>query len=774
MRVYELAKKLGVENKQALEALSELGLDVGSVHASVSDEDAERLAAALGKAAESKPAKAAKKATEKKVTKKAATKKVATKKAETKKAAEKKPAEKKPATKKVAKKAPAAKAAQPAAETAARPAPKQPPAQPKAAERKAEKPKPEKPAEKLKPEKPEPAPAAKKPEAAPPPAKKPEKAPEPPPEPAAPTLDPTAEPLAIEDGITVRELADELDIKAADVLRVLMAQGVMANINASLEADVAVSIVESLGGRARVLRADEQLLADEATGEEPTDLQLRSPVVTIMGHVDHGKTLLLDAIRQTDVAGGEAGGITQHIGASSVDHGGHRITFIDTPGHEAFTRMRLRGAQVTDIVVLVVAADDGVMPQTVEAIDHARAAGVPIIVAINKIDRPNANIDRVKQQLADRGLAPEGWGGDVVTVEVSAKLKQNLELLLEMIGLTAELLELKASPSVAAQGTVLEARLDRQRGAVATLLVEEGTLRVGDNLIIGMESGKVRAMTDYHGKSMKEAGPSTAVEVLGLGGVPEAGDHFQVVEATALARKVSEIRQDRQRRESLSSGSRLTLEDLHAQLRQGELKEMPVLIKADVQGSVEVLRDSLSKLSGDKVEVKIIHAAAGGITESDVLLASASNAIIVGFNVRPARGVAEIASREGVELRLYTVIYQLLDEFKAAMLGRLEPEFKEQPLGVAEVRDTFRIPRVGAIAGCYITEGKITRDAKVRLVRDSVIVFEGRVGSLRRFKDDVPEVQQGYECGIGISNFNDVKVGDVIEAYTLREIRAEL
>ena len=774
MRVYELAKKLGVENKQALEALSELGLDVGSVHASVSDEDAERLAAALGKAAESKPAKAAKKATEKKVTKKAATKKVATKKAETKKAAEKKPAEKKPATKKVAKKAPAAKAAQPAAETAARPAPKQPPAQPKAAERKAEKPKPEKPAEKLKPEKPEPAPAAKKPEAAPPPAKKPEKAPEPPPEPAAPTLDPTAEPLAIEDGITVRELADELDIKAADVLRVLMAQGVMANINASLEADVAVSIVESLGGRARILRADEQLLADEATGEEPTDLQLRPPVVTIMGHVDHGKTLLLDAIRQTDVAGGEAGGITQHIGASSVDHGGHRITFIDTPGHEAFTRMRLRGAQVTDIVVLVVAADDGVMPQTVEAIDHARAAGVPIIVAINKIDRPNANIDRVKQQLADRGLAPEGWGGDVVTVEVSAKLKQNLELLLEMIGLTAELLELKASPSVAAQGTVLEARLDRQRGAVATLLVEEGTLRVGDNLIIGMESGKVRAMTDYHGKSMKEAGPSTAVEVLGLGGVPEAGDRFQVVEATALARKVSEIRQDRQRRESLSSGSRLTLDDLHAQLRQGELKEMAVLIKADVQGSVEVLRDSLAKLSGDKVEVKIIHAAAGGITESDVLLASASNAIIVGFNVRPSRGVVEIASREGVELRLYTVIYQLLDEFKAAMLGRLEPEFKEKALGVAEVRDTFRIPRVGAIAGCYITEGKISRDARVRLVRDSVIVFEGRVGSLRRFKDDVPEVQQGYECGIGISNFNDVKVGDVIEAYELREIRAEL
>jgi translation initiation factor IF-2 len=552
-----------------------------------------------------------------------------------------------------------------------------------------------------------------------------------------------------------------------------MNRGVMANVNAPLEAKAAIAIAKHFGVDAREMLADEVLLADVEEAEAE-DLVSRPPVVTIMGHVDHGKTLLLDAIRATNVADREAGGITQHIGASMVEHAGNKITFIDTPGHEAFTRMRLRGAQVTDIVVLVVAADDGVMPQTVEAIDHARAAEVPIIVAINKIDRPNANVDRVKQQLAENNLAPESWGGDVVTVEVSAKLKQNIDELLEMIALTAELQELKASPEVAARGTVLEAQLDRQRGPVATLIVEEGTLRVGENLIAGVESGKVRAMIDDRGRQLKDAPPSTAVEVLGLGGVPEAGDSFQVVEAATLARKVSEIRQDRQRQESLAAGSRLTLDDLHAQLREGERVEMPVLIKADAQGSVEVLRDSLSKLSGDKVEVKVIHAAPGGITESDVLLASASNAIIVGFNVRPERGVAEVASREGVELRLYTVIYQLLDEFRQAMLGKLEPEFRETALGSAEVRETFRIPRVGSIAGCYVTDGKITRNARVRLVRDSVVIFEGKVGSLRRFKDDVAEVQQGFECGIAIANFSDVKIGDVIEAFEMEELEVKL
>ena len=579
--------------------------------------------------------------------------------------------------------------------------------------------------------------------------------------------------MAIEDGITVKGLAGKLGAKPADVMRELMERGVTANLNQPLDADVAVSVAEVLGVAARHLHADEVLLsgthAPAVEGLEP-----RPPVVTIMGHVDHGKTLLLDAIRSTNVVDREAGGITQHIGASEVDHDGKRTVFIDTPGHEAFTRMRARGAEVTDIVVLVVAADDGVMPQTVEAIDHARAAGVPILVAINKMDRPSANADRVKQQLADLDLAPEDWGGDTVTVPVSAKLKENLDLLLEMISLSAELQDLKASPGVPARGTVLEAELDRQRGPVATLLVKEGTLKVGDNLVVGLASGKVRAMINDKGENVKDAGPSTPVAVLGLGDVPEAGDDFQTVEAAALARKVSQIRQERQRRESLAAGSRRTLEDLHAQLRKGEAQELPVVIKADVSGSVEVLRDSLTKLSGEKIQINVIRAATGGITESDVLLASTSNAIIVGFGVRPTRGVAEIAEREGVELRLYTVIYRLLDEMKQAMLGKLEPEYEETALGTAEIRDTFRIPRTGTIAGCYVTDGKITRDAKVRLLRDSVIIFEGRVGSLRRFKEDVPEVQQGYECGIGIANFNDVKVGDVIEAFQVREIRAEL
>jgi len=479
-------------------------------------------------------------------------------------------------------------------------------------------------------------------------------------------------------------------------------------------------------------------------------------------------------MRETNVVDREAGGITQHIGASSVTHNGQKIVFIDTPGHEAFTRMRARGAQITDIVVLVVAADDGVMPQTSEAIDHARAAGVPIIVAINKIDRPDARVDRVKQQLAERNLASEDWGGDTVTVEVSAKLKQNLETLLEMIGLTAELLELQASPLVPSSGSVLEARLDRQRGPVATLLVQEGTLRVGDSLIIGMESAKVRAMFSDKGENVKEAGPATAVEVLGLGGVPEAGDSFQAVEATGVARKVSEIRQERQRQANMSAGTRLTLEDLHEQLRAGEALEMPVVVKADVQGSVEVLRDALQKLSTDKIKIDILRAGVGGITESDVLLASASNAIIVGFNVRPERGVANAAEREGIEVRLYTVIYQLLDELKLAMLGQLEPEYKESRLGSAEVRDTFRIQKEGTVAGRYITKGKITREAKVRLLRDSRVIFEGRVASLRRFKEDVAEVQQGYECGIAIANFNDVKIGDVIEAFHLEQIAISL
>ncbi len=523
----------------------------------------------------------------------------------------------------------------------------------------------------------------------------------------------------------------------------------------------------------RVIEEDEALLGDIEEGRAE-DMAPRAPVVTIMGHVDHGKTLLLDSIRQTNVVAGEAGGITQHIGASEVQWQGHRIVFIDTPGHEAFTRMRARGAALTDIVVLVIAADDGIMPQTVEAIDHARAAGVPIIVAINKIDKPEANVDRVKQQLLEQNLQPEDWGGDVVCVPVSAKTKENLDDLLEMIVLSAELLELKANPKVQARGIVLEAELDRQRGAVATLLVQEGTLHIGGSLVAGAESAKVRAMVAPMGGQLKTAGPASAVEVLGFSGVPQAGDRFQVVEEASIARKVAELRQQRRRQESLGAGTRLTLEDLHERLRAGKRVKLQVVLKGDTQGSVETLRDALTKLSGDSVEVEIIRAAVGGVREADVLLASASGGIIVGFNVRPERGVANIAEREKVDLRLYTVIYQLLDEVKLAMVGKLEPTYEEVMLGAAEVRDTFRIPRAGTIAGCYVTEGKVTRSAKTRLVRDSRIIYEGRVGSLRRFKDDVREVAQGYECGIGLENFNDVKVGDVIEAFEVKEIAPSL
>ncbi|MGD8609334.1 MAG: translation initiation factor IF-2, partial [Myxococcales bacterium] len=695
---------------------------------------------------------AAKKTTKKKAAKKKETKKKATKKKAAKKVTKKK------AAKKVTKKKAAAKA--PAAEKAAKKAPavtrKAPEKAPAAAAEAATK-----------------SPVVKAPEEAPAPKAAPEPAPARERKPAPEVSRPPVEPFVIKDGMTVKDLAEKMGVKPADVMRELMMRGTMANINQSLSGELAVAMAEVFGAEARYMEADEVLLAD-IEESRPEDLVPRPPVVTIMGHVDHGKTLLLDSIRETNVVDKEAGGITQHIGASSVVHDGQKIVFIDTPGHEAFTRMRARGAEVTDIVVLVVAADDGVMPQTAEAIDHARAAGVPIIVAINKIDRPDANVDRVKQQLGERNLAPEDWGGDTVTVEVSAKMKQNLDSLLEMIGLTAELLELRASPVVPASGTVLEAKLDRQRGPVATLLVQEGTLRVGDSLIIGMESGKVRAMVNEQGENVDEAGPATAVEVLGLAGVPEAGDSFQEVEATGVARKVSEIRQERKRQANMTEGTRLTLEDLHEQLRAGEVREMPVVVKADVQGSVEVLRDAMQKLSTDKVKIEILRAGAGGITESDVLLASASNAIIVGFNVRPERGVANAAEREGIEIRLYTIIYQLLDDLKQAMLGQLEPEFKESRLGSAEVRDTFRIPRVGVVAGCYMTDGKITRDAKVRLLRDSRVIFEGRVGSLRRFKEDVAEVQQGYECGIGIANFNDVKVGDVIEAFQVEQIAAKL
>ena len=506
------------------------------------------------------------------------------------------------------------------------------------------------------------------------------------------------------------------------------------------------------------------------TGEDradAADIVTRAPVVTVMGHVDHGKTSLLDGIREARVAEREAGGITQHIGAYHVTINGRDIVFLDTPGHEAFTLMRARGAKVTDIVILVVAADDGVMPQTREAIDHARAANVPIIVAINKIDKPNANPERVKRELTELDLMPEEWGGKTVTVEVSAKKKQNLDLLLEMVLLVSDLGELKANPKKHATGTVLESKLDKGRGPVATVLVQDGTLAVGDTFIAGPIVGRVRALIDDRGRPTKVAGPSTPVEVLGLTGLPQPGDVFQVADA-AKARQIAAFREEQAKNRALGAkGGRLTLESLQAQIAEGGMKELPIIIKADVQGSAEVLADTLAKLADEKVKIRIIHAGVGAVNESDVLLASASNAIIIAFNVRPDRNAEDIAAREHVDIRQHSVIYNVTDEMKKAMTGLLEPTFKEVRIGVADVRNTFKVPKFGTIAGCMVTEGRITRagDTQARLLRDNVVVYQGKIGSLRRFKDDASEVKAGFECGIGFERFNDIKVGDLIEVF---------
>jgi translation initiation factor IF-2 len=586
--------------------------------------------------------------------------------------------------------------------------------------------------------------------------------------PAPPPREPRE--ITITEGVTVRDLAEKLDVRAKDVLKILLDRGVFASINQALDTQTATTLAEAFNGIVKVLTFEEDVGQEVAKEEKPENLEPRPPVVTVMGHVDHGKTSLLDAIRKTEVAAGEAGGITQHIGASVVSVDDRKVVFVDTPGHEAFTRMRARGAKVTDIVVLVVAADDGVMPQTQEAIDHARAAGVPIVVAINKIDKPEAQPERVKRQLSDRGLMPEEWGGDTVMVEVSAKQKLNLNKLLEMLLLVADLRELKANPKAPAAGTVLESRVDKGRGPVATVLVQSGTLHTGDVFICGAVYGKVRAMFDDHGRPLKSAGPSTPVEVLGLQGAPEAGDQFQVTDE-ARARHIVEYRQGKLREASLarSAGARITLDQLHEQLKAGEVKELPIVIKADVQGSVEVLSEMLPKLSTDQVKLKIIHASIGAVTENDVLLASASGAIILAFNVRPDRKAADLAQREGVDIRPHSVIYEVSDEIKKAMTGLLEPVFKESHLGRAEVRDTFRIKGVGMIAGCYVQDGILKRDAEVRVVRDGVVIYTGRLVSLRRFKDDVNEVRSGFECGAGVSNFNDVKVGDVLECFQMQK-----
>jgi translation initiation factor IF-2 len=584
---------------------------------------------------------------------------------------------------------------------------------------------------------------------------------------------PVTRTITLAEGMTVKDLAEKLDVKGKDVLRKLLEKRLMMTINTTLDTETATMLAREFGADVQMRSFEEEVLHADTEASRPEDSVTRAPVVTVMGHVDHGKTSLLDAIREARVAEREAGGITQHIGAYHVSINNRDIVFLDTPGHEAFTLMRARGARVTDVVVLVVAADDGVMPQTREAIDHARAGGVPMVVAINKVDKADANPERVKRELADLNLVPEEWGGQQVVVEVSAKKRQNLDLLLEMILLVSDIGELKANPKRNAAGTVLEAKLDKGRGPVATILVQDGTLRVGDTFIAGPISGRVRALIDDRGRSIKQAGPSTPVEVLGLGGVPQPGDAFQALADAVKARQIAMFRQTQAKDRLLGAkGARLTLESLQQQIAEGGMKEMPLIIKADVQGSAEVLADSLTKLSDEKVKIRIIHAGVGAINESDVLLASASNAIIIGFNVRPDRNAGDVAERERVEIRHHSVIYNVTDEIKKAMAGLLEPTYKEVRVGIAEVRETFRVPKAGTIAGCMVVEGRITRagDVQARLLRDNVVVYTGRIASLRRFKDDVSEVKAGFECGIGLERFNDVKVGDVIEVVTQERV----
>jgi translation initiation factor IF-2 len=586
---------------------------------------------------------------------------------------------------------------------------------------------------------------------------------------------PVTRTITLAEGMTVKELSEKLDVRAKDILKKLLDRRIMMTINTTLDAETATSLAREFGADVKMRSFEEEVIDVGTEDTRPEDQVTRGPVVTVMGHVDHGKTTLLDAIRTTKVAEREAGGITQHIGAYQVTVNQRQVVFLDTPGHEAFTLMRARGARVTDIVILVVAADDGVMPQTREAIDHARAAGVPIIVAVNKIDKPEANPERVMKDLADLGLMPEQWGGQTVTVLVSAKKKQNLELLLEMILLVTDIGELKANPKAPGHGAVLEAKLDKGRGPVATVLVQNGTLRVGDTVIAGSVIGKVRALIDDRGHGVKQAGPSTPVEVLGLTGLPAPGDTFQVIADQAKARQVASFRQTQARDLALGAkGPRLTLEGLKDKIAEGSVKELPILVKADVQGSAEVLAATLAKLSDDRVKIRIIHSGVGAINLSDVLLASASNAIIIGFNVRPDRNASDLAERDGVEIRQHSVIYHVTDEMKKAMAGLLEPTFREVRVGTAEVRETFKVPKFGTIAGCMVIEGRMARtgDIQARLLRDQVVVHEGKVGSLRRFKDDVSEVKAGSECGISLERYNDIKLGDVIELFTVERLVA--
>lgn len=586
--------------------------------------------------------------------------------------------------------------------------------------------------------------------------------------------------IELEEKIIVKDLAEKLDKNPNEIISKLVQLGIMAAINQEIdfetaeliagEYDIEVSMIES----EEEVEDPEELLDFEIEEDDPKDLEFRSPVISVMGHVDHGKTTLLDAIRKTKHVDTEAGGITQHIGASEIKINDQKIVFLDTPGHEAFTSMRARGAKATDIAILVVAADDGVMPQTIEAINHAKAAEIPIIVAINKIDKPGANPERVKQELTEHNVVIEDWGGEVIAVEVSAIVGTGIDQLLETIILVAEMEELKANPNRKALGIVIEANLDKGRGPVATVLVKNGSLNIGDNVVVGLASGKIRAMINDSGKRLKKAGPATAVEVTGLSEVPKAGDKLIVVDDEKMARNIAAKRQSKIKLDKVKSDKRVSLEDLYDRMKEGELKELNIIVKADVQGSVEAVRQSLSKLSNEEVIIKPIHGGVGAITETDVMLASASNAIIIGFNVRPTSSATAIAKNEEVDLRTYRIIYKAIEDIEAAMEGMLDPEFKEVDLGKVEVRATFKVPNAGMVAGCYVLEGKITRNSKIRLVRDGIVIHEGDIDSLRRFKDEAKEVVKGFECGVGIDNFNDIKEGDIIEAYEIQEIQRKL
>ncbi|MDP6365194.1 MAG: translation initiation factor IF-2 [Nitrospinota bacterium] len=724
VRIYELAKKLGYDNKVFVGELKKEGIEVKSYMSTVDEETAELIMTLFSQQVPAKEKPKAKAAPKKKDEPPKA-----------KKTEKKVPAEKK---------APAKKRAAPV----------------KAKEKKTPPPKEEAALA-------EAAPAAKAPEA---------KAPEKEAEPVAPAEEESPGParkVRIPEAITVKELADKLSLKATEVIKELMKLGQMTTINQMIDSDTAEIVCGEFGFEIEVTKDTYEEIPEEDI-DKPEDLAPRAPVITVMGHVDHGKTRLLDAIRNANVMDSEAGGITQHIGAYRVTTGKGTAVFLDTPGHEAFTSMRARGAQVTDLVILVVAANEGVMPQTREAVAHAKAAEVPVMVAINKMDLPDANPDRVKQQLSELDLIPDDWGGETVFSPVSAKEGHGVDDLLDLAILQSDLLELKANPNRRSQGIVIEAKLDKGRGPVATVLVQRGTLSPGDNFVAGSWSGKVRALIDDQGNKIKAAGPSTPVEILGISGVPQAGDEFTSVADERSAREISSRRQQRDRLAAMLPMARVNLETFLEGVQKGTIKELNIILKADVQGSLEALKDSLSKQGNEEVAVKILHASAGGITETDVMLAAASSAIIVGFNVRPTTGADLSAKRENVDIRLYSVIYNATEEVRAALEGILDPISREVIRGHAEVRQTFHVPSIGSIAGCYVTDGAVQRGSEVRLIRDSVVVYTGRVSSLRRFKEDVNEVQQGYECGIGIEKFQDIKEGDVIEPFVTEEVARTL